>query len=203
MDQSFEEILLSDDVEKLNDLKRWLFEENIRLEIRKKELNELHEKFLNEKVAFVEEMKTLVYAADIILPNITEACFLTGYEYKETYDEAYIDGLLAALRANGAKTVVLTGVGFTPDTTGVMVMEGESKRYYKHRKISKGSHGTGDVYASAFVGAYMRGKSAFEAAGIAAEYTLRCIENTVGDESHWYGVKFEKAIPSLIAALDK
>lgn len=59
MDQSFEEILLSDDVEKLNDLKRWLFEENIRLEIRQKELNELHEKFLSEKVAFVEEMKAI------------------------------------------------------------------------------------------------------------------------------------------------
>ncbi|MBR5994606.1 MAG: hypothetical protein IK018_12440 [Lachnospiraceae bacterium] len=59
MDGSFEEKLLSDDVEQLNDLKRWLFEENIRLEIRKKELNELHEKFLNEKVAFVEEMKAI------------------------------------------------------------------------------------------------------------------------------------------------
>ena len=59
MDQSFEEILLSDDVEKLNDLKRWLFEENIRLEIKQKELNELHEKFINEKVAFVEEMKAI------------------------------------------------------------------------------------------------------------------------------------------------
>ena len=151
--------------------------------------------------AFVDEMKTLVYAADIILPNITEACFLTGYEYKETYDEAYIDGLLAALREGGAKTVVLTGVGFTPDTTGVMVLEGDAKRYYPHRRISKGSHGTGDVYASAFVGAYMRGKTAYEAAGIAAEYTLRCIENTVGDESHWYGVKFEPVLPYLIEAI--
>ena len=151
--------------------------------------------------AFVEEMKTLAFSADIILPNITEACCLTGYEYKETYDEAYIDGLLAALRANGAKTVILTGVSFTPDTTGVMVLEGDNKQYYKHRKISKGSHGTGDVYASAFVGAYMRGKSAFEAAGIAAEYTVRCSENTGDDPDHWYGVKFEPVLPYLIEAL--
>lgn len=151
--------------------------------------------------AFVEEMKTLAFSADIILPNITEACCLTGYEYKETYDEAYIDGLLAALRADGAKTVILTGVSFTPDTTGVMVLEGDNKQYYKHRKISKGSHGTGDVYASAFVGAYMRGKSAYEAAGIAAEYTVRCIENTVDDPEHWYGVKFEPVLPYLIEAL--
>ena len=150
---------------------------------------------------FVEEMKTLAFCADIILPNITEACFLTGFEYRETYDEAYIDGLLQALRAQGAKTIILTGVGFTPDTTGVMVLEGETKQYYLHRRISKGSHGTGDVYASAFVGAYMRGKTAYEAAGIAAEYTVRCIENTVDDETHWYGVKFEPVLPYLIDAL--
>ena len=151
--------------------------------------------------AFVDEMKTLAFAADIILPNITEASFLTGYEYKETYDEGYIDGLLAALRANGAKTVILTGVSFEKDSTGVMVLEGDEKKYYKHRKISKSSHGTGDVYASAFVGAYMRGKSAYEAAGIAAEYTVRCIENTIDDETHWYGVKFEPVLPYLIEAV--
>lgn len=151
--------------------------------------------------AFVDEMKTLAFAADMILPNITEACFLTGYPYKETYDEAYIDGLLAALRAGGAKTVILTGVSFDADTTGVMVLEGDEKKYYRHRRLSKSSHGTGDVYASAFVGAYLRGKSAFEAAGIAAEYTVRCIENTMDDPDHWYGVKFEPVLPYLIDAL--
>ena len=58
-ERSFEEILINGTADELNELKRWLFEENIRLEIRQKELNELHEKFLNEKVAFVEEMKAI------------------------------------------------------------------------------------------------------------------------------------------------
>lgn len=151
--------------------------------------------------AFVDEMKTLAAAADIILPNITEACFLTGFEYREQYDEAYITELLQRLRASGARTVVLTGVGYTPDTTGVVVLEGDTPRYYRHRRISKGSHGTGDVYASAFVGAYLRGKSAFDAAAIAADYTVACIERTVGDPDHWYGVKFEPVLPYLIERL--
>lgn len=151
--------------------------------------------------AFVDEMKTLAFSADIILPNITEACLLTGHEYRETYDEAYIDGLLAKLRAAGAKTVALTGVTYEPATTGIVVFEGDEKKYYRHKRLPKGSHGTGDVYASAFVGAYMRGKPAFEAAGIAADYTLRCIENTVGDPEHWYGVKFETALPYFIERL--
>ena len=151
--------------------------------------------------AFVQEMKSLCAAADIILPNITEACFITGTPYKEVYDEAYIDALLKALSEIGAKTVILTGVGFTPDTTGVMVYENGKARHYRHKKLPKGSHGTGDVYASAFVGAFLRGKDAYEAAGIAAEYTLRCIEITVDDPDHWYGVKFEPVLPYLIDAL--
>lgn len=151
--------------------------------------------------AFVEQMKTLAFSADIILPNITEACFLTGHEYREKYDGNYIDELLAKLRAAGAKTVVLTGVSYCDETTGVIVLEGDNKSYYEHRKIPKGSHGTGDVYASAFVGAYLNGRSAYDAAGIAAEYTVRCIENTVDDPSHWYGVKFEPVLPYYIGQL--
>ena len=49
---------------------------------------------------FVNAMKKLISNADIILPNITEACFLTGAEYRETYDKAYIDELLNKLSKN-------------------------------------------------------------------------------------------------------
>ena len=152
--------------------------------------------------AFVEQMKTLAFSADVILPNITEACLLTDMEYREHYDEAYIDALLARLSAAGAKTVILTGVSYRPETTGVVVFENGKKAYYEHRKISKGSHGTGDVYASAFVGAYLRGKSAYDAAAIAADYTVRCIENTIDDPTHWYGVKFEPVLPYFMQRLE-
>ena len=152
---------------------------------------------------FVQQMKTLVYTADIILPNITEACFLTDTEYREDYDEEYINELLRRLTENGAKTVILTGVSFNDSTTGVVVYGNGSKKYYEHRKISKNSHGTGDVYASAFVGAYMCGKKSYDAAVIAADYTVKCIENTVDDSEHWYGVKFEPVLPYYIEKLNK
>lgn len=150
---------------------------------------------------FVGEMKTLIAAADIILPNITEACLLTGTEYREEYGVAYVTDLLARLRAIGAKTVLLTGVSYTPDTTGVVVLEGDTPRYYRHKRFPNGCHGTGDIYASAFVGAYLRGKSAYDAAAIAADYTVKCIENTVGDPDHWYGVKFESVLQYYIKRL--
>lgn len=150
---------------------------------------------------YAAAMGRLCAMADAIVPNITEACLLTGVPYAETYDEAYIAALMEKLSALGAKYVVLTGVSYTPDTTGVMVWDGENCRYYSHRKITKSYHGTGDIYTAALAGAWLRGRELFEAAGIAAEYTVSCIEKTVSDPNHWYGVKFELAIPELVEAL--
>lgn len=152
---------------------------------------------------YVKAMKKLAFSADIILPNITEACFLTDTEYKEKYDEAYINVLLDKLAGSGAKTVILTGVSYKEYRTGVAVLENGKSSYYEHRKIEKGCHGTGDVYASAFVGAYINGKSSYDAARIAADYTVRTIENTQGDASHWYGVKFETCLAEYMSMLNK
>ena len=153
--------------------------------------------------AFAHEMATLCAKADIVLPNITEACFMTGLEYKTEYGEDYIASLLSALEAKDMKNVVLTGVSYESGTTGVIVKTGETVRYYRHRRIPGGCHGTGDVFASAFAGALLNGFSEYDSARIAADYTLLCIEKTVGDENHKYGVKFELALPELIKMLGK
>lgn len=150
---------------------------------------------------YVAAMKRLCAEADVVVPNITEACFLTDTEYKTEYDEGYIKSLCEKLVLMGAETVVLTGVGYKAGKTGVAVYEKGTLMHYEHNVISKGSHGTGDVYASAFTGALIRGKSLFESAKIAADYTVKCIENTVGDPNHWYGVKFETALGDLIEML--
>ncbi len=150
---------------------------------------------------YVEGMKKLCAVADVLLPNITEAAFLTGMEYKESYTEEYITELCQKLTDLGAKAVLLTGVSYKADTTGVVVYKDGEMKYYEHKKIAKGSHGTGDVYASAFVGAVMNGKNYFDAAKIAADYTVKCIENTQGDPEHWYGVKFETALGHLMQSI--
>ena len=150
---------------------------------------------------FVREMAKLCASADYILPNVTEGSLITGMEYKETYDEAYVKEMAEKLSALGPHTVILTGISYEPSTTGVVVYENGKMAYYKHHRLPKGSHGTGDVYASSFTGALVRGFSAYDAARIAADYTVKCIENTVDDPEHWYGVKFEPVLPELIRAL--
>lgn len=147
---------------------------------------------------YVNSMKMLCSSADIILPNITEACLLTNTEYRNEYDEKYIYELIYKLIDSGCKTIILTGVSYNKNYTGVVVYVNGEMKYYQHKLIERGCHGTGDVYASTFVGVLMAGKDTYQAAKIAADYTLLCIETTQEDKEHWYGVKFEKCLPELI-----
>lgn len=152
-------------------------------------------------LAYVEEMKKLCAEADYLLPNITEACFLAGMDYRTEYDRAYIDALIAKLCGLGAKNVILTGVSYQKGRTGVAVYENGEMQYYEHEQIAGGIHGTGDIYASAFVGAKLRGKSAYDAAKIAADYVVECILESRKDPDHTYGARFEPVLGKLIAKL--
>lgn len=151
--------------------------------------------------AYVDAMRELCIRADVILPNLTEACMLTGMEYRERYDEDYIKEVLSKLHALGCKCVVLTGVGYLPGETGVLISDRAGTTYYCHPRIARGYHGTGDAFAAAFVGSWMGGKTMAEAARIAADFVCECIRNTAADEGHWYGVKFETSLPYLISRL--
>lgn len=151
--------------------------------------------------AFVNEMKNLCADADYLLPNITEACFLTDMEYRTEYDANYINELIEKLCALGAKNVILTGVSYKEGHTGVVVFENGKSEYYEHKQIAGGIHGTGDIYASAFVGAKLRGKTAFEAAKIAADYVVECILESKNDPDHTYGARFEPVLGKLIQML--
>jgi pyridoxine kinase len=151
---------------------------------------------------YVEAMKGLCAKADYIVPNITEAAFLTGMEYKEVYDRAYIDEIIAKLTALGCKNVILTGISYRPGYTGIVVFENGRYAYYEHEMLPNSCHGTGDIYCSAFVGALNRGKSAYDAAVVTANYTMECIKETAKLAGHWYGAAFEPALGKLIEALN-
>lgn len=151
---------------------------------------------------FPQEMLKLCKNADVVLPNITEASLMLGMPYiAEGYDKAYVEEMLHRLYDMGAKNVVLTGVSFEPGKLGVACFDGGKIEYYFNEHLNASKHGTGDCYASAFAGALMRGKSLIEAASIAADFVVEAIRLTLDDEDHWYGVKFEKALPYLISRL--
>lgn len=148
--------------------------------------------------AYAKAMGELCLQADVMMPNITEAAMMTGIPFKVDFDRAYIEELLEKL---GGREVVLTGVGFCPDETGAAIRTGGRIVYCHHKKVAKSYHGTGDIFASTFVGTWMSGKSMTEAVRIASEYTYRCIKKTFEEPAHWYGVRFESVLPELIEML--
>ena len=149
---------------------------------------------------FVAAMRSLCAKADIIVPNITEAAFMLGREYMASgYDEEYIHGMLRELCALGCRRALLTGVSYDPDHRGCVCFDSETNTFesYFSENIPIESHGTGDVFASSFFGALMLGHTMYSAMKIAVDFTVDSIKATLGDDSHWYGVKFEKCLPSL------
>lgn len=147
---------------------------------------------------YAEAMSQLCLRADVMLPNITEAAMITKMPYFEEFDESYVCELLHRL---GGKVVVLTGVGFNPGKTGAAMRYNGQISYYFHERVAKSFHGTGDIFASAFTGALLQEKSLEKAVQIAADYTCTCIQRTVENPAHWYGVKFEAALLDLIEML--
>ena len=149
---------------------------------------------------FPSKMARLCQGADYLLPNLTEAALLTGQEPKLTgYSKNEIEVLVSKLHDFGAKNVILTGVSFKDDELGSAISDGKTVKYDFNERISCMFHGTGDVFASVFSGAILRGKTAFEAAALAADIVCEAIRVT--EKDHWYGVSFEKAIPALVSAL--
>lgn len=155
---------------------------------------------------FAEAMSSLCAKADVILPNITEACFMTNTEFHEgTQSPAFIENLLNTLLDNGAKNVILTGVSFEESKVGAAYI-GQDRivEYYFENKLPGTYHGTGDVFASAFCGALLNDFSFYEAMSIAVRYVCDCIKRTISlDKPIKYGVDFERGIPFYLKELGK
>lgn len=151
---------------------------------------------------FAMAMAGLCAHADIIMPNLTEACLLLGLPYPgDTYSEDFIRGALIRLAELGCKTVILKGIATRAEELGVMSYTAESGTFtsYFHRRLPGKFHGTGDIFASCVAGAQTEGLSIEESVRLAADFTLDCIEATIADtRSNWYGVQFESALPQLI-----
>lgn len=153
---------------------------------------------------FAKAMAKLCAKADLIIPNLTEACFMLDVPYTESYDEEFIRMLLKRLTDLGAKRAALTGISFDPQKLGTYSYDSQSGEYFSYfnDKMDVQYHGTGDIFASATVGALMRGHSTESALAVAVDYTLECIKLTMNDENRrTYGVNFEEAIPYFIERL--
>lgn len=138
---------------------------------------------------YVRAVKKLCAKADVLLPNETEARFLSGKNDAEGPGE-----LLPAL---ACPCVVLTGVEEGPDAIGIEIWQRGKLSHYAHPRIPRNFHGTGDIFAAVFTGALLQGRTVEQAVRAAADFTYRAIVETAAHPAHWYGVKFEPLLPRL------
>ena len=155
---------------------------------------------------FLTGMRELCGMAHIITPNLTEAAFLLGKEYKESYSTEETEKLLRALSAKlGPKKIVLSGVSTDETTIGAAAYDAESDEISctVAEKIAGFYHGTGDTFASALIAALTRGFSVKDATKVAVEYTLACIRRTYAEGTDTrYGVDIENELPTLMRLLN-
>ncbi len=154
---------------------------------------------------FADRMAGLCGKADLILPNLTEAAFMLHMPYQPEYDEAYVRQVLRKLTGLGARCAALTGISLKEGEIGAYFYDSQTGEYYYYanEKLPVAYHGTGDVFASAAMGAHMRGLSLQESLKVAVDYTLESIRKTMEDPNRRdYGVNFEEALPLLIERLN-
>ncbi len=152
---------------------------------------------------FPAEMLKLCRRAAVITPNITEALLLLERDAtrlpqtKEEYEE-----IISSLATLTESDVVLTSVKLSEDAIDCAVCEGGKISFVSEPYVAHGYHGTGDVFSSVLTAALLKGRDLHSATATAAEFVRRAIRNT--DKNHaalWYGVNFERELPSLAALL--
>lgn len=167
---------------------------------------------------FVQQMAKLCGRANVILPNMTEACFLVNQDYDIfTHTNENITKIMAKLLLLGANHVVLKGVDFSSDKIGVAyysqknnndsrnligksIIENsiDDMKIYFHHRYDENFHGTGDLFASVVTGALVLKKELKEAVEIACDFIQESIECTLSNPNYnWYGVEFESALKNL------
>ena len=152
---------------------------------------------------FPAAMLELCKKADVILPNITEACLLTGKPYKEKYDEAYILDLAIALNELTGCKIAITGVSFDERKIGVAVYRDNNLKYVFCDKVPAHYRGSGDIFSAAFVASVVNGRSTRAAAEIAQNFICGSIKHSFENQiSEQEGIAFEAQLSNLVKYLD-
>ncbi len=153
-----------------------------------------------------DKMKKLVERADIITPNVTEACILAGEKYiGEDISEDFAKALAGKLNGGGTRSVVITGIT-SSDTMTTFVFDRESGRYHSvnTKRVKESYPGTGDLFASVLCGAVTGGVPLLEATEFASKFVEETTRFTATfDTDHNDGIAFEPFLDKLCKFMEK
>lgn len=139
---------------------------------------------------YVKAMRKFIKRADFILPNVTEACYLTETPYKADYDAKFVISLEEKLAKLTNAKIIITGAEIGGEICEFIY--NKKVEILTHELLPVKKHGTGDIYASVFTASILNGTSVHDACQTAAKFVADCIKAT--DDAHFYGVLFEKVL---------
>ncbi len=146
-----------------------------------------------------EEMKRLVCKADMITPNLTEACLLTGTPYDECPPVKQLHTIVQKLHDLGPSRIVITGIRDNSCFSNYIFEEGKSSSIYKVPIAGDSRPGTGDIFASILVGDAMRHADFTDSVKKAADFVRICTEEAAALHIPLAeGVPFENHLHLLI-----
>ncbi len=143
-------------------------------------------------------MKELVHYADILTPNLTEACILTDTPYKDKFKMSEITDIAKALSDDGPSKVVITGISQKSFICNLCYEKGLPPVVVKSHKIGCERSGTGDVFAAIISADAVNGVDFSVSVKKASRFIKKCIEKSVqmGIPST-DGVAFEELLCTL------
>ena len=155
--------------------------------------------YSNFDETYKEALIPLLGKADLLLPNLTEAAFLSGLLYSECQSEEGLEKVVERLRKMGMKDGVITGTKAKEDEIGMAVLEGDTMEICKEPEIPYRSHGTGDLFDAVLCGAILSGASLKESALKAHAFVADCLSEKAGEAGEERaGLPFERLLGNLV-----
>lgn len=144
----------------------------------------------------VEPVRQLAARADLVLPNLTEACLLLN----EPVPEGPVTPDWACALADRLRESLNTGVVVTGLPMGKFVGcagAGDEPFVVRHLHIDRSFPGTGDLFGAIVTGSLLRGNVLSAAADAAAGFVAQAIQQTPRTADTRFGVWFEPLLPRL------
>jgi len=144
-----------------------------------------------------EKMKHLVPLADILTPNLTEACILTDYKYNKDIDETELEVICKKLSEMGPKKIVISGLERGDDLENFIYENGKITIIKEH-KVGPFRSGTGDVFSSIIAADAVNGKDLEESVRHASNFIAKVLRRTIElDIPKTDGICFEEFLTEI------
>ena len=145
-----------------------------------------------------EEMKKLVSYADILTPNVTEACILTDTLYKEKFTRAEYRKMAETLCEKGPSKVVISGIVQGEFIANYCYEKGHEPKIVRSHKVGTQRSGTGDIFAAIIAADAVNGVPFEDSVRKASRFIKKCILKSIElDIPITDGVCFEEVLWSL------